>query len=590
MTHASPTEIHDHVYGFAPSPHVVACDECRALAGRVDAEREALRRAMAIEPARRRSAMIPLAALAAAALLAALAWLLFHEPSNPDPQPARAQEKDAVDRRIGELRSPSKERREVAARALRAYGEAAIEKIRAAKFDPELFKGYRIAMDDPQLRKRSETLKLDMSFESTKLEDMLPFIQDFAGVKIVIDPPDLGRIDRDKAISFKVKDLSLHNSLRLLLAQFGMNPFYEDGRVLLSSDQPPAAARAAVRIGQESRTAPALVRALGAGPAEDRDKASAALRRQGFAAERALWEAVDSPDKEVQSRALDLLYNLYTPRATPTETLAVRKRLADTRIAIDMQNAPLRAVINYLSEVSGLNIVLDSKLGRNEVQKPVSIRGTDLPLDSMLTLTMDLQHAGHWVENGVVVAGFRSPSPPPLEIAIWATPAEAARIEALIANLASPERDRQDRAARELTALEERALLPLLHGSQLLEGPAAERCRTLRDRIAQKLAPGVWPEPFGSDVQTRTEAQKQLLERKLDVAAEGHTLGEILRKEGIRCDIRSAGERKHTLAIREARLVAVLKALTRPYGLDFHFDGETVVIDTAASVRLAVDK
>ncbi len=93
--------------------------------------------------------------------------------------------------------------------------------------------------DDPDIlaiQRKLDTMKIDMSFENSKLEDILAFIRDFTGLNILLDASMRDKVDLEKAITFKVKDLVLKNVLKLLLSQFGLDYRITEEKVVLLTD------------------------------------------------------------------------------------------------------------------------------------------------------------------------------------------------------------------------------------------------------------------------------------------------------------------------------------------------------------------
>lgn len=90
------------------------------------------------------------------------------------------------------------------------------------------------ATDCNQISRKLETMKIDLAFENTKLEDILAFVRDFSGLNIVLDARVADKIDPDKSITFKVKDLVLKNILKLLLAQYGLDYVIKEHVVFLT--------------------------------------------------------------------------------------------------------------------------------------------------------------------------------------------------------------------------------------------------------------------------------------------------------------------------------------------------------------------
>jgi tetratricopeptide (TPR) repeat protein len=99
--------------------------------------------------------------------------------------------------------------------------------------------GAADAEADPDIlaiNRKLDTMKIDLAFENTKLEDILAFIRDFSGLNILLDAAVRDKVDPDKPVTFKVKDLVLKNVLKLLLSQFGLDFHITEEKVVLLTD------------------------------------------------------------------------------------------------------------------------------------------------------------------------------------------------------------------------------------------------------------------------------------------------------------------------------------------------------------------
>ncbi len=99
--------------------------------------------------------------------------------------------------------------------------------------------GGTTAEEDPDIlaiNRKLDTMKIDLAFENTKLEDILAFIRDFSGLNIILDAAVRDKVDPDKPVTFKVKDLVLKNVLKLLLSQFGLDYHITEEKVVLLTD------------------------------------------------------------------------------------------------------------------------------------------------------------------------------------------------------------------------------------------------------------------------------------------------------------------------------------------------------------------
>ena len=99
--------------------------------------------------------------------------------------------------------------------------------------------GSSDAEADPDIlaiNRKLDTMKIDLAFENTKLEDILAFIRDFSGLNILLDAAVRDKVDPEKPVTFKVKDLVLKNVLKLLLSQFGLDYHITEEKVVLLTD------------------------------------------------------------------------------------------------------------------------------------------------------------------------------------------------------------------------------------------------------------------------------------------------------------------------------------------------------------------
>ena len=107
------------------------------------------------------------------------------------------------------------------------------------------------AQEDEDILAIQQTLektKIDMGFDSSKLEDIVAFIRDFTNLNIVIDETIRDTVDLEKTITFKVKDLVLKNVLKLLLSQFGLDYQITPEKVVFITTPDKAGGKAVVEL------------------------------------------------------------------------------------------------------------------------------------------------------------------------------------------------------------------------------------------------------------------------------------------------------------------------------------------------------
>ncbi len=188
-------------------------------------------------------------------------------------------------------------------------------------------------LEDPEIltiNRKLDSMKIDLAFENTKLEDILAFVRDYSGLNIVVDAAVQANVDPQKGVTFKGTDLTVGKSLQLLASRFGLDYRVTDEKVVLLTDPKKAA--------------------------------SGRLRGE---------------DREI----LD--------------------KLKSIRITIDMKDAPLTAVVDYVREISGLNIHIVGI--ENPDRERVSLCIQDAALDGALRMLLEPRGMAYAVRDGLVL-------------------------------------------------------------------------------------------------------------------------------------------------------------------------------------------
>ncbi len=76
-------------------------------------------------------------------------------------------------------------------------------------------------------------------------------------------------------------------------------------------------------------------------------------------------------------------------------------KLKNLRITLDFKDAPIDSVIDYIREISGLNIFLDSKV--REKNLTISLKVSDITLGSVTTLMLSPHGCGTLYREGVLM-------------------------------------------------------------------------------------------------------------------------------------------------------------------------------------------
>jgi hypothetical protein len=609
MNHPTAAEVHDHVYGFRRSGHVEGCAACLRAADSIEFERRAIRDALADEPAevppqlmaalaarrlRRRPwparVRLPVAGLAAAAaFLAGLAWLLFQERTRPSLwTPGAQSERDPLERLVRDLKGGTPLRREVAAAALQAYGEAASARLKAAGLDPASVLAARTPVaEDKDVAERLRTTRVSIDMQNAPLPTLLQYLQEISGIKITLDRASIPDPEGE-VISFKAADLTLENALKLMLGPRQHAYQIQRGAVVIYRGEPPPCvlpAGAPVRIGAPPEGLQGLIRELGSDAVEARDAAAAALARLVFAAEPALWSALDSPVSEVRSRASDLLRRLYTrsdPPAMPADRIG--RALGPVRLNLAIEQGTLAQALKILADAAGMTFLVDPRLPAPD--RKISFKTQGLSASSALLLLLRQQNLQAVPLDDAVLITDRDPivrSDP--RAPVWLPPADARALEDLVAGLASEDAERRRAAEASAAATISRigppAFRALLQAAAVLDAPAARRCRAAARAAAAKNGLWLYDDPSGAELQRWTASQRELFGKKVDLDLDGETLAKALERLGVAAVFRAVPPGTLSGSLRGMRQIDFLKVATRLHGLDFTVGGETLVIDAA---------
>lgn len=88
----------------------------------------------------------------------------------------------------------------------------------------------------------------------------------------------------------------------------------------------------------------------------------------------------------------------------PTENIDIRNRLKSTKVTLDFSDTPLAQVINFLQDVSGINMIVDpSVYAEGEEELNVDLQVQDLQLENALNLITTLKKLAMNIENGVLI-------------------------------------------------------------------------------------------------------------------------------------------------------------------------------------------
>lgn len=593
MIHATAEQIHDHACGFRRSEHVDSCDDCGRAADLVAGEIEALREVLAEEAPRAASkARVragPAALAAAALLLGTLSWLLFQPPSAPrTPAAPLPSQEHEIQRLIVELRSRSPLRQEIARFALKQYMGTGLEALTRAGVDPLFIDEIRGVTDrDRALIRKMKTAPFSMTLDRVLYTEVLYELEKIVGT---VQTEFTGSELDTAYVSIDVRNGTVQDAVEQLCAGLRM-PFRVVHSRLTIGKRSEVPSLAPVRLRPQGDDPARHVPDLSSDLPERRERASEALRRLGFAAEPALWEALDAESLETRSRATALLKRLYTDVHPSLRTPAGMNPVP--RITIALQGRPFAEIAAAVLAQGGGNygLVWDTRVSLPE--RSISLTVREIALDGALKLLV--------APYGFACASFeecafvRIPAAsavwtPPLHV-LWTKAEKARAIEPLLEDLASSDLARRDGAVRGLRELPPSdALDGLAYAAGYLDGASLARCQRLRREIAETEKTWIQDLPSGADLQILSPAQKALLDSVVPPFEGALSLEEILRKAGVRAVVRAPTEETLRLLGKSPKLSTLLKIVLRSQGLDFYLEGNAVVVDTTANVRFAVEK
>jgi hypothetical protein len=267
------------------------------------------------------------------------------------------------------------------------------------------------------------------------------------------------------------------------------------------------------------------------------------------------------------------------------------RKLRARRMTVDMQDAPVAAVLDYLREITELNLVVDPAM--TSEAKAVTLKMTDRPVSEVLARLLEPAKLDYDFRHGTIYL-----APPDR---LWAAPAdekppaplageparEARALLALLSSDAAPERDRATRALRALGP----PVLPLLEeAARGSDAETAARCRDLaaelrpRPRIWGAIPPaGHWRGQTlgGADLAVAAKIDRM----KIDLAFEAAELRDILDFVRDFSELKIAVEEAYpkrpvTFKVKDLRLGEVLELLTLPYGFDVRIaEGQVTIFE-----------
>jgi hypothetical protein len=615
MTHATPEEIHDHAYGFRISEHVSGCASCRQAADAVAGEREALKDALrdssqpmpadllvrlgSVGRPRRRFGAPALAA--AALLLGALTWMLFQPrgPVAPLTSATATTPEEDLEKLLERLKGPSPLKQELARLAFRKYGGIALPVLERAKADPILIDECRGFNDaDRTAYRKAQTTRLTVKWQDTSLIQAIDRLRQASGLNFHITGipnPDAINADLQMTDATVLEILDRLSQITKIPwgRSAGLDPRFAPYRpntyapvFFFGAETPAPGAFAPVRVPSAQPWVDALLR-----DPESLSVDEVRRRLPGLipGIHEGLWLLLDSSRPEIRQLAADALRRAYGPSPEPSRS-ALEAELTRQTVTDSFEQIPCQDVLLSIGSSKGVPLVQDPRLPIDH--RLVTFKVKDLNLKNSLKLlvsqfSLDILVCDHWVLiTQKDLAPYRPRDPQPM----WRAPDEAKEIQGWIADLASDDPTRHQRAREAAKEAGRGGLDWLVHASSATEPPLSTRYGEVLRSVATELGIRLADQPASAAAQPLTPAQKAIRSRTLKLKSADKTLETLLKENGVKTRFLSPVSDPILVAGGDLPVDALLRAVLHPLGLDYFMDGETVVIDTADKARAAVER
>lgn len=311
---------------------------------------------------------------------------------------------------------------------------------------------------------------------------------------------------------------------------------------------------------------------------------NSALRKEDVSVlvTRALRGAQDSEEKKI---TVDQITN-WGLRLT--QYLPGDEALRCLHGSIDVENMSLPDLLAQILTKNGVSFLVDAAA----LQERVSMKTFDISVESNLILLLHPRRRAFATLDGlVVITEAGKPWKANARDAVPPTPEETAKVDRLLKDLVSSDKAKEGQAYEDLVTLGPPVLGPVMGALGRLDVKGAARARAVCRKIAWDHN-NLWlvDLPSGADLQNLSAAGKKLLESRMDCEVMGMSLEDLLKAKGWKVQLKAKPQETLCVSLKGETLGSFLKAVTRPRGLDFYLDGETIVIDTQDNVSAAVDR
>jgi len=275
-----------------------------------------------------------------------------------------------------------------------------------------------------------------------------------------------------------------------------------------------------------------------------------------------------------------------------TQFVSAEEAIQGLHGGIDVEGRPLQEVLGLILTKHGISFVIDGTAQKEGREGWVSMKTIDMPAASNLAMLLLPRRTDFTTLEGLVVITEPGRAwKPNGRNAVLPTPEEAKNVGLWVKDLLSADAAKEQKSYEDLVTLGPPALGPLMKALGPLVGKPAERVRKVCRKIAWDNN-NLWlvDLPSGADLQNLSGAQRKLLDTRMTCEKGGMELEEFLKSQGWKCTMKAKPGAPLLASVHGEPLSVLLKAVTRPEGLDFYLEGETIVVDTADNVSAVVER
>jgi hypothetical protein len=282
---------------------------------------------------------------------------------------------------------------------------------------------------------KNKTVTLD--FMDTPLSDVISFLRDITLVSMVIDPAVLKAADEDELrVQLRVNEIPADQALNLILNMRGLAWKVLHGVVYISRPQDLARYRSQSWAGADPEYASRrnTLMALMNGSITHTFE-NATLREllfEFFKATKVQFGPVSEHREELKAKSISYAFEglsvyealraicghenmefrirngiviLYPKGKAPAETagqVEIQAQLLQRKMSVDFEETPLTSVLEFIRQVSGLNIILEPAAQKRAAENPITLAVNETSLENVLRLALMPLGMIYAIDRGVV--------------------------------------------------------------------------------------------------------------------------------------------------------------------------------------------